>query len=271
MFEEEYSLPCSQKHASGGDRDGLRSSSQGHAEVTGHVIRSFDGVLKPRRVFGNKPLEKLMKVPAGRRVGVFHDHEAATGVAHEHGDNPLRDPAGSEDIAHPARDLDRALTMGLNRNSFVLDMEGLHDGTCDPGSWMTSSILSLQSKGIFGDLVRPFVIERDPVRGHARVTGHVIGPLNGVLKPRGVFGDKPVEKLMQVTPGGGIGVFHDDEAATGVEDKNRQTPLRDAAGLQDMAHRFSKLDGSLAAGFYFDGLVPDKERFHDGISGPEPK
>ena len=129
MFEEEDPLPCSQKHAAGGDGDGLGRSGQGHAKVTGHVIGPFGGVLKPWRVLGDKPVEKLMKIPASRRVCVFHDYKAATGVADEHGDNTFRDPAGPEDITHPVRDLDCAFATGFNPNGFVLDLERLHGKT----------------------------------------------------------------------------------------------------------------------------------------------
>ena len=92
-----------------------------------------------------------------------------------------------------------------------------------------------------------------------------------MLEPRAILGDKPVEEFMHVTPGGRVGVFHDDEAAAGVADKDRQNTLGDAAALQKIPDRFGDLDSSLAAGFYFDGLVTDKERFHDGTSGLEPK
>ncbi len=92
-----------------------------------------------------------------------------------------------------------------------------------------------------------------------------------MLEPRGVFGNEPVEEFMQVIPGGRVGVLHDNKAAAGVADENRQNTLRDAAALQKIPDGSGDLDSSLAAGFYFDGLVPDKERFHDGTSGLEPK
>ena len=136
VLKKEYPLPSSKEQASGGDRDGLRSPGQGHAKVTGHVIWTLAGVLKPGRVFRDKALKKLMQVPAGRRVGVFHDHEAATGVADEHGDNSLRDPTGFENIAYPVRDLDCALSPGFNPNGIVQDLERLHAETCAPAGWI---------------------------------------------------------------------------------------------------------------------------------------
>ena len=136
MLEEEYSLPSSEEHASGRDGNVLRRPGQGHAKVTRHVIGTLAGVLKPRRVFWDKAVEKFMKVPAGGRVCVFHDHEAATGVTDKHADDSLGDPAGFEDIAHPVRDLDRAFTTGFNPNGIVLDLERFHGRTCDPASWI---------------------------------------------------------------------------------------------------------------------------------------
>lgn len=136
VLEEEDPLPSSEEHAAGGDGDGFRRPGQGHAKVTGHVIGTFAGVLKPRRVFRDKTVEKFMQILASRGVGVFHDYKATTGVSDEHGDDSLRDPAGFEDFPHPVRDLDRALSPGFNPNGIVLDLEWLHGGMCDPATWI---------------------------------------------------------------------------------------------------------------------------------------
>ncbi len=123
MLEEEYPLPGSQEHPAAGDRDGLRRSCQGHAKVTGHVIGPLTGMLKPRRVFGDEAVEKFVQIPTGGRVGVFHDHKAAAGVADEHRQNTLRDAADLQKMAHLSGNLDSSLAAGFNLNGLVPDKE----------------------------------------------------------------------------------------------------------------------------------------------------
>lgn len=138
MLEEEYPLPSTQKHTCGGDRDGLGRSGQSHAKVTRHIIGTFTGVLKPRNVLGDELVEKLVQILAGGRVCIFHDHQAAAGVADENSHNSLRNPAGFEDIVHVPGDLDRAFTPGFEGDGVVLDLERLHNGACDPALGIAS-------------------------------------------------------------------------------------------------------------------------------------
>lgn len=60
---------------------------------------------------------------------------------------------------------------------------------------------------------------------HANVTGHVIGAFVGVGEPRCILGNEAFEKFFEVMTGLGVGIFHDDEAGTGVRDKNGNRSL----------------------------------------------
>ena len=57
---------------------------------------------------------------------------------------------------------------------------------------------------------------KDPVLCYADVAGHMIGAFAGVGEPRGVLRDKALEESMQILPRGRVGIFHNDQAATGV-------------------------------------------------------
>src|SRR4029453_6513482 len=45
----------------------------------------------------------------------------------------------------------------------------------------------------------------------------------------GIFRHKTLEKFLQIVPRGGISIFHDDDAATGVLNKNRDRSILDVA------------------------------------------
>src|SRR5688500_2932711 len=108
VFKEIDALPCAQEHASVGNRDGLGSSGEGHADVAGHVVGAFAGVLKPRGVFGYEAVEEFMEIVPCGGIGVFHDDETATGVADEDMDGALLNAAGFENTGDAIRDLNGA-------------------------------------------------------------------------------------------------------------------------------------------------------------------
>ena len=98
---------------------------------------------------------------------------------------------------------------------------------------------------------------------------HIVRPFAGVLKPGRVFRNETVEEFMEIAPGGGIGVFHNDEAATGVADKNRYNPFCYAGACKKVAHGIRDLHGAFAAGFDLDGFVTNIAGFHRETSDSE--
>ena len=73
----------------------------------------------------------------------------------------------------------------------------------------------------------------------------------------GIFRYEAVEKLFQIASRGGVGIFHDDDAATGVLNKNGDCSVSDAALVDlriDLIGNFAK---TLSVGAYFELLVVD--------------
>lgn len=68
---------------------------------------------------------------------------------------------------------------------------------------------------------------------HTNVRWHVVGAFVVVLEFL-IFRDEFVEKSLEITPGRGRGVFHRDQAATGVLNKHRDCSVADAT-LIDLA------------------------------------
>jgi hypothetical protein len=59
--------------------------------------------------------------------------------------------------------------------------------------------------------------------GYAMACHHCLRNCAEIIR---VFRDQSVEELLQVTPRGRVGIFHDDHAATGMLDKNGSRPFR---------------------------------------------
>ena len=89
VFEEKDALPGAEGHAAVDDRDDLAGAGECHADVARHIVGSLERVNEPRRVFRHEFFEKHLQVAARRRVGIFHDHEARAGVAHEDRDRAV--------------------------------------------------------------------------------------------------------------------------------------------------------------------------------------
>ena len=89
VFEEKDALPGAEGHAAVDDWNDLTRSGECHADVAGHVVGSFERVNEPRGVFRYEFFKKHLEVAARRGVGIFHDHEARAGVAHEDRDRAV--------------------------------------------------------------------------------------------------------------------------------------------------------------------------------------
>lgn len=81
VFEEEATLPCTKEEVALLEGNGLGGAGEGHADMTGHIIGSFEGVGEVAVVFGDHAIEELFEIMACAGVGIFHEEEATTGVA----------------------------------------------------------------------------------------------------------------------------------------------------------------------------------------------
>src|ERR1700751_4527870 len=68
-------------------------------------------------------------------------------------------------------------------------------------------------------------------QSHADVRWHVIAAFRAVSEVIGILGHQVVEKLLQIAARSWIGILHDDDAATGVLNKNRRGPISNAASV----------------------------------------
>jgi len=80
MFEQENALPGSELHLAIDDRHGLTGACQDHTDVRWHVVTALGTVRKIIRVFRHETVEEFFEVAPCRRIGIFHDDHAATGM-----------------------------------------------------------------------------------------------------------------------------------------------------------------------------------------------
>ena len=88
---------------------------------------------------------------------------------------------------------------------------------------------------------------------HADVRWHVIAAFGAVREVIGILGDESIEEFFQVLARSWISILHDDNATTGVLDKNSRYPISNAT-LVDLALNFAS-DVVRALAACFDGKM----------------
>jgi len=73
----------------------------------------------------------------------------------------------------------------------------------------------------------------------------------------GVFRHEAIEKLFQVAARAGIGIFHDDNAATGVLNKNGDSPTPHSTFIDFRPHGIADFVETFAGGAHVDLIVVD--------------
>jgi hypothetical protein len=86
VLPEETALPGPEEQLTLIEGNGLRGAGEGHFYVAGHVVGAFVDMLEMRIVLLDQPIEPIFEIAASRGVRVFHEDEAATGMATENGD-----------------------------------------------------------------------------------------------------------------------------------------------------------------------------------------
>jgi len=92
---------------------------------------------------------------------------------------------------------------------------------------------------------------------HADVRWHVVAAFGAMAEVIGTLRDEALEKFFQVAARARIGVFHDDDAATGVLNKNGDGPIPDAAFIDLRLHGIGDFVETFAIGANFDLVVVD--------------
>lgn len=112
MFPKENALPCAKEKLAACKGDGFAAPSQGHFDVAGHVVRAFVGMGEFGVVVGYQVVHKGFQVPSSRRVGIFHQDEAAASMLDEHRHNAGVQPAPPQSLLDFSGDFKRAFAVG---------------------------------------------------------------------------------------------------------------------------------------------------------------
>ena len=76
----------------------------------------------------------------------------------------------------------------------------------------------------------------------------VVAALRGMLEVGRVLGHKAPEKFLEITPCGRVGVFHQDQAATGMPNEYSDDASGHAASADGGSYPISDLVGAFAVG-----------------------
>jgi len=95
---------------------------------------------------------------------------------------------------------------------------------------------------------------------HADMRWHIIAALGAVREVMSIFRDEPIEELFQVAARGRIGIFHDDNAATGVLNENSYRPRLHSRAFDLRLHFVGDFVKTLGVGPDFKLVVVDAHR-----------
>src|SRR5262249_19590030 len=76
--------------------------------------------------FRHEALEKFFQVASRAGVGIFHDHDAATGVLNKNGDGSILDGALFYSRHNPVGDFVEALAIGAHYQLVMTDVHAIH-------------------------------------------------------------------------------------------------------------------------------------------------
>ena len=95
---------------------------------------------------------------------------------------------------------------------------------------------------------------------HADMRWHIIAALGTVRKVIGVLRHESIEEFFQVSTCSGIGILHDDNAATGVLNKNSHGPVSPSASVDLCLNFIGDFVKALMVGADFELVVMNVHR-----------
>jgi len=98
---------------------------------------------------------------------------------------------------------------------------------------------------------------------HPDVRRHIIAALGTVREVIGIFWHQAIEKLFQVAARGRIGVFHDENAATGVLNKHGHCPVSHSAAVDLRLQIIGDFVEALALRANFKSIMMNVHKFSD--------
>jgi hypothetical protein len=90
---------------------------------------------------------------------------------------------------------------------------------------------------------------------HANVGWHVVAAFGVMREVIGTFRHQTVKKLLQIVSRAWVGIFHNDDAATGVLNKNRDCAVSHPSVVDLGLHVSGNFIKSLATGAHFELVV----------------
>ena len=116
MFEQVQTLPGSQPHPPGNDRDADRGLVQGGLDMRGHIVRPFHRVPQPvhRGVIArrHKAAEEFIEITPDVRIGIFLDGQRRARVLDEKCKEAGGDTALGHEAGYLSGDLETAVASG---------------------------------------------------------------------------------------------------------------------------------------------------------------
>jgi hypothetical protein len=104
-------------------------------------------------------------------------------------------------------------------------------------------------------------------QGHADVRRHVIAAFRTVSKVISIFRHQTIEKFLQVMSRRGIGVFHENDAATRVLNKHRDCPTAQAALIDFRLNLVGDFVGPLASSAKVELILVNAHRILENNTG----
>jgi hypothetical protein len=126
VLEEENALPRAELHLAIDNWHGLAGARQDHSDVRWHVVAAFRIVGEVLGVFRHEAIEKLFQIASRGGIGIFHDHDAATGVLNKNCDGSVLDAAFVDLRLHVIGDFVEALAVGADFELGVPVVHAIH-------------------------------------------------------------------------------------------------------------------------------------------------
>lgn len=107
VLPEEDALPGAEAEATVIEGDDFSRAGERHLDVAGHVVGTLVGVGEVGVVLRHEAVDEAFKVAAGGGVGVFHDNQAAAGMAAEDRDRTFVEARLKERLLNHVGELGR--------------------------------------------------------------------------------------------------------------------------------------------------------------------
>ena len=104
---------------------------------------------------------------------------------------------------------------------------------------------------------------------HADVRRHVIAAFRTVSKVLSIFRHQPIGKFLQVVSRRGIGIFHENDAATRVPNKHRDCPIPQAAHIDFRLDLAGDFVGALASSANVELILVNTHRIFENNIGAD--